>query len=93
MISGPYRGNVEHNIIMARRAAVKLWKAGWAVICPHMNTANFDGECPDDVWLEGDLEFLRRVDAIYMLKAWRSSKGAMVEHQKAIEWGKQIIYE
>lgn len=97
MISGPYRNNtecgLEDNIRHAESAAKRFWKEGWAVFCPHMNTARFGGLCDDSVWLEGDLEFLKRCDAIYMLNTWRNSEGAKIEHQKAIEWGKQILYE
>ena len=96
-ISGPYRAKtqseIEVNINHARKAAIRIWQSGDYAICPHLNTANFDGECPDDVWLEGDLEFLRRADAIYMLKDWRKSEGAKIEYQKALEWGKQVIFE
>ena len=93
-VSGPYRGNVEHNIIAARRVAVNLWRQGYAVICPHLNTANFDAIYPDikdDVWLTGDLELLKRCDAICMVDGWEKSEGSRVENQKAIEWGKEFI--
>jgi hypothetical protein len=95
-ISGPYRGNVEHNIIEARKAAAKLWASGYVVICPHLNTANFDylyPEIPDSVWLEGDLEILRRCDAIYMLKGYISSQGAQAELKLALKTGKEIIFQ
>jgi hypothetical protein len=92
-ISGPYRGNVEHNIIMARRAAIKLWQQGYAVICPHMNSARMDGECPDDYFLEGDLEILKRCDIIYILKNWEESEGASAELSLAKEIGLEVVYE
>jgi len=92
-VSGPYRGNVEPNIIKARRVAVMLWQQGWAVFCPHTNTANFDGECPDDVWLKGDIEILKRCDAIYMMSTWRESKGSQEEYRIARELGKEIIFQ
>jgi hypothetical protein len=92
-ISGPYRGNISNNIQHARMAAIKLWKEGWAVICPHMNTAHFDGLCPDETWLKGDLEILKRCDAIYVLKGWNESIGTKKEIERAINWGKEIIWE
>jgi len=61
-ISGPYRAATVHgvveNIRRAERVALKYWQLGYAVICPHTNTALFDGAAPDDVWLAGDLELL-----------------------------------
>lgn len=96
-IAGPYRNStewgLEENIQKAERAAVRLWRLGYAVICPHKNTAHFGGVCDDSVWLEGDLEIIRRCDAIYMLNNWQQSKGASNELELARELGLEIIYE
>jgi len=96
-ISGPYRSEsewgLEENIRHAQSASIKLWKDGWVVICPHLNTAHFGGVCPDSVWLEGDLEILKRCDAIYMLNTAHHSVGAQAELMAALTWGKEVIYE
>lgn len=95
-VAGSYRSNTEwglvENIRKAEDAAIRLWQEGYAVICPHKNTAHFGGLAPDNIWLEGDLEILKRCDAIYMVPGWSSSKGASAEHAMAKEWGKEIIY-
>lgn len=94
-VAGKYRAEtkegVEANIQKARETAIKLWQLGWAVICPHLNTAHFDGEAPDSVWLEGDKEILRRCDAIYMLDNWRESEGARAELELAISIGLDVF--
>lgn len=95
-ISGPYRADtlqgVMKNIQRARSAALKLWKQGYAVICPHSNTALFDGAADDSVWLKGYLEILKRCDAIYMLKGWEKSEGSRAEYHEAA--GKlEVIFE
>lgn len=36
---------------------------------------------------------LRECDAIYMLSDWKNSAGAKMEHEKALEWGLDIIYQ
>ncbi|MCF7634828.1 MAG: hypothetical protein LLF82_000294 [Dehalococcoides mccartyi] len=96
-VAGKYRAEtkegIEANIQKARHAAIKLWQLGWAVICPHLNTAHFDGEAPDSVWLKGDLEILSRCDAIYMLEGWEQSTGAKSEHELARSIGKAILYD
>jgi hypothetical protein len=96
-ISGKYRGKdyaeIEANIQLAKNAAIRLWREGYAVITPHLNTAHFDGLADDTVWLEGDLEILSRVDCIYMLKNWDTSAGAVEEHRQALLAGKEVIYE
>jgi len=96
-ISGAYRADTvkgrSQNIKRARAAAIRMWQAGYAVICPHLNTAHFDGLCDDSVWLEGDLEMLRRCDVIYMMKGWQDSEGARAELNHAMLWGTEILYE
>ncbi len=49
-----------------------FWDGGDIVgmaLCPHKNTAGFGGlpGCSDDMWLQGDLELLRRCDAVNRL--------------------------
>jgi hypothetical protein len=45
-VAGKYRGATpedEHmNVMLARGAAKQLWKMGYNVICPHLNTHEFD---------------------------------------------------
>lgn len=92
-VSGPYRGDIDGNIARARVVAISLWKQGYAVICPHLNTAHFDGYCPDKVWLDGDMEIMARCDIVYMMRDWRDSVGARKEHEVAHNLGMEIIYE
>jgi hypothetical protein len=81
------------NILKARKVAIRLWQKGYIVICPHLNTALFDGYCPDDTWLEGDIAILERCDVIYMLKDWNESRGARIEYREAVRWGLEVMYE
>ncbi len=94
-ISGKYRGKdyqeIESNIQKAKTAAIELWKLGYAVICPHLNTAHFDGICPDEVWLAGDIEIMKRCDAVYFLDNWKDSQGAKDEFKIAIDCGLEIL--
>jgi hypothetical protein len=96
-VSGAYRAKdkigVSKNIKLAREASKKLWQQGYAVICPHMNTAHFDGICPDDYFLDGDIEMMIRCDAVYLLKNWEESEGAREEHNIALSRGMEIIYQ
>ena len=98
-VAGAYRGgsynSTFQNIMRAREIAQGLWYKGWAVICPHTNSLfmdNKDGGSPE-IFLPGDLEILRRCDAIYMLKGWEQSEGAMAELKLAKETGLEIYYE
>ena len=98
-VSGPYNARTEEekraNIWHAVRVACRLWELGFFVICPHLNSANFEfyTNLDESVWLEGGLELLRRSDCIFCLKGWESSQGSLMEHELAEKLGKPIYYE
>lgn len=100
-IAGPFRSKthwgVVQNVRQAEFVALKYWRLGYAVICPHTNTANFDGavskEIERSVWLDGDLEFLRRSDVLVAMNTWEVSEGARAEVSLAQELGLEIIYD
>lgn len=88
-VAGPFRGpnswEIESNIRRAEALALEVWRAGYAVICPHSNTRFFNGAAPDSVWLDGDLEILSRCDALLTTPDWVRSTGARAEVEFARE--------
>ena len=94
-IAGNYRSNtvngIHENIEKARKVAVQYWQYGYAVICPHTNSAYFDGICDDEIFLRGARELLRRSDIVVMLPGWESSEGAKAEYELAKNLNKTII--
>lgn len=87
-LAGPYRAKngrtVEENIATAREYAVKFWAAGIPTICPHLNTAHMEHDgVPDDHFLVGDLEMVRRCDLVVLLPGWEESEGALSEYELA----------
>jgi hypothetical protein len=82
-IIGPFRAAnawlVEQNIRRAEEAALTLWSRGFAVICPHTNTRFFDGFLSSEVFLNGDLEILKRCDAAICVEGYKNSLGACHE--------------
>ena len=94
-LSGPYTGTsplkreaeaqTKKNIERAKAIAGELWGKGYAVLCPHTNTAEFEkiSTATYDDYLSGDLQMVDRVDAVIMLPLWQSSKGAMLEFARA----------
>ena len=83
-VAGPFRAEnhweQEQNIRRAEQLALCVWQIGGvACICPHTNTRYYQGACPDDVWLEGDLEILSRCDALLLAPRWRDSVGTLAE--------------
>lgn len=68
------------NVWRGRQAAVKLWKAGFAVICPHLNSLTIAMAIPDeDEIVKLDLEIIRRCDFVVVLDNWRGSVGSVIE--------------
>jgi len=104
-LAGPYsNGNTEdetareRNVGRARLAAVEYWQRGFTVICPHLNTYNFDFDhgITYEAILEGDLEIIRRLrlgqDKVVMLPGWAESRGALIEHEEARSLGLRVEY-
>lgn len=95
-VAGPFRGanswEMECNIRRAETLALEVWKAGMACICPHTNTRFYQGVTEDNVWLDGDLEILRRCDAILLTPDWTRSYGARAEAQFAVARKIPIFY-
>jgi hypothetical protein len=56
-------------------------------------TQNYQDECPDDVWLNGMIEILKRCDAIYLLSNYYQSTGTLTELAVARNLGLPIFYE
>lgn len=88
-VAGPFRGpsawDIECNIRRAEALSLEVWRLGHAAMCPHTNTRFFQNAAPDEVWLQGDLELLRRCDAVILTPDWKRSSGATAEVQYANE--------
>lgn len=98
-IAGKYRSDkgewfVYENIRAAELMAQWVWMHGGVALCPHKNTAFFGGlpGCPDETWLEGDLELLKRCDAVFAISGWRESAGARAEVEYAKKNHIPVIY-
>ena len=96
-IAAPYRSDtidgIYRNIQRAREAARHYWQKGYAVVCPHLNSALMDGSCPDEVFLEGSMELMRRSDIVVFLDRWYVSSGCCQEHDEANRRRMSIAYE
>ena len=83
-IAGPFRGPdsyaIHQNICRAEELALRVWQTEtMCALCPHLNTAHFQGAAPDEVWLNGDLELLKRCDAVLLVPGWNKSTGTLAE--------------
>ena len=85
-VSGPYTADTKEqkiaNIQQARKIAVELWDLGYAVICPHSNTAFFNEMCKVakyEDFIVGDLVMLEYCDVMVLTPDWWASNGARIE--------------
>lgn len=83
-VAGKFRApnswELEKNIRKAEELAFKVWEAGAVAICPHANTRFFDKALPDEAFLEGIREILRRCDALIVVyENWLNSEGTKKE--------------
>ena len=102
-VAGPFRASnpdgtqdmfrVQENIMRAMKLSLEVWKRGHAAVCPHSNTMFFTGAagCADEVWLTGDIEILKRCDALLATDDWTRSRGAIAEVQYAFANGIPVL--
>ncbi len=95
-IAGPFRADsawsIEKNIRRAEALSLEIWRLGAACICPHTNSRFFQGAAPDDVWLRGYLEILKRCDALLTARKWDESDGALAEVEFARARGIPVFH-
>jgi hypothetical protein len=90
-VAGPYRGKTEievrHNIDRAANVAEILWIGGFAVVCPHLNSAFFGGCISDEQFIARYIEIMNRCDCVVMGYGSVASDGAWRERTAAIAAG------
>lgn len=92
-VAGPFRSRKNtvdqweqtQNIRRAEEASLEVWKRGHVALCPHLNTAHFQGAVDDDVWLRGGLALLERCDGVLLVEGWEKSEGVCREARRANE--------
>ena len=82
-VVGPLRNDVkkqqQQNIREAREVALKLWRAGFAVVCPHLNSGKFDRIVGDEILLPGSEHIMLRCDFLVLFGKWDESRGSVIE--------------
>lgn len=78
---------------IAEERALELWRHGVPVICPHTNTRFFQGAAPDNVWLKGYIEILKRCDALLTVDRFAHSKGTLTEIGEAVRCHINVFYD
>lgn len=91
-ISGPISGgDIRKRKKMFDEAAGKLRKQGFQPVSPFANGLPADASYGDH--MRADLKMMLDCDAIYMLRGWSSSRGAVIEKKVAAACGMTILYQ
>lgn len=92
MISQPMRGKTNEQIREERAELVKrMQEEGHEVVDTVFENAPAD----EDVaiyMLSQSIRYIGKVDAIVFMPGWEKARGCKIEHQVAVEYGKQVIY-
>lgn len=96
-IAGPFRAkdwyNVEKNIRNAEALSVAVanTRDGFPQ-CPHTMGRFLSGAASDNTWIVGDLEWMRRCDAVLVTPDYHGSSGTLGEIAEATRLGMPIYY-
>lgn len=94
MISQPMAGKSNEQIRLERENLVKLLKIkGMGIVDTIVS-----GDAPKYIdeaiyYLAKSIEYIGKVDCVFFMRGWEKARGCRIEHQVAIEYGKQTIYE
>jgi len=91
-VAGPYtHGDVELNVIEAKRCGAAIMQSGHAPYIPHLNHhfhAEFPQDCED--WFTVQLVILRRCDIVFRIPGY--SPGADREVQEALRCDLPVFF-
>lgn len=93
MISQPMRGKTKEQIREQRAELVtRLQEEGLEVV----DTVFENGPADEDIaiyMLSQSIRYIGKVDAVYFMKGWEKARGCKIEHEVAVQYGKQVFYE
>lgn len=96
-VAGPYRSEttdgVRRNIRAAEDRAADVVAAGHYPIVPHLCTGFMDGSAPDDQFMAGSLEAMKRCDEVWLVEGWETSLGTNLEIATALSLGMKVRNE
>lgn len=86
---------IEENIRLAEKYAIKLWGLGFGVFTPHLNTCHFEvkTKVPEEIYQAFDLIVAERLcDCAFAIpENWRDSTGGKNEIKRFQELGKPVF--
>lgn len=102
MLSQPMAGKTEDEITEDRdRAIAYLESQGYEVINTRFTDEWYSSESMRErgvvniplCFMAKSLEHMCLVDVVYFVKGWENARGCRIEHEAAVAYGVEIIYE
>lgn len=102
MISQPMAGKTDQEIVETRERAIKaLEKKGYTVVNTLFTDEWYSSEAMKERGVENipvcflakSLENMSKCNAAYFCKGWRQARGCIIEHEVALAYGLDVIYE
>jgi len=102
MLSQPMAGKVEEEIVETREKAIKVLKEkGYEIVNTLFVDEWYNKEQMEDrgvvqiplCFLAKSLENMSLCHAVYFCKNWQLARGCKIEHDVAVAYGLEIIYE
>lgn len=103
MISQPMAGKTDEEIIKTREVAkANLEKMGYEFVNTLFDDEWYSDPAVDErgmvIWvslcyLAKSLDMMSRCHAVYFCKDWEQARGCRIEHDAAIAYGLDVIYE
>lgn len=93
MISQPMKGKTNEQIREQRAELVtRLQEEGIEVVDTVFENAPADEDIAIYM-LSQSIRYIGKVDAVYFMKGWEKARGCKIEHEVAVQYGKQVFYE
>jgi Asp-tRNA(Asn)/Glu-tRNA(Gln) amidotransferase A subunit family amidase len=93
MISQPMKGKTNEQIREQRAELVtRLQEEGLEVVDTVFENAPADEDIAIYM-LSQSIRYIGKVDAVYFMKGWKKARGCKIEHEVAVQYGKQVFYE
>lgn len=102
MLSQPMAGKTDEEIVATREKAVKaLEEKGFEVVNTLFTDERYSKESMEErgveqiplCFLAKSLENMSLCHAAYFCKGWEKARGCRIEHEAAVAYGLEIIYE
>ena len=93
MISQPMRGKTNEQIRNERHEMKSILEEEGLQVIDNI----IEEDAPKNIdeaiyYLSKSIEFIGQVDIVVFMKGWEKARGCRIEHQVAVEYGKEIVY-